>query len=102
MSSLTAFFYMIQQYLTMFGATVALPLIICPALCIEETDPARAYIISTIFFVSGLITILQATFGVRFAQHVYRTRANITRSLFETALDFKPRILWQKIEECFS
>jgi len=54
-----------QQYLTMFGATVALPLIICPALCIEETDPARAYIISTIFFVSGLITILQATVGVR-------------------------------------
>ena len=54
----------------MFGATVALPLIICPALCIEETDPARAYIISTIFFVSGLITILQATFGVRLVQYI--------------------------------
>ena len=58
--------HILQQYLTMFGATVALPLIICPALCIEETDPARAYIISTIFFVSGLITIIQATFGVRY------------------------------------
>ena len=29
----------------------------------------------------------------------YRTRAIITRSRFETALDYKPRILGQAIEE---
>ena len=30
---------------------------------------------------------------------MYRTRATITRSWFETALNYKPRILDQKIEE---
>ena len=55
----------LQHYLTMFGATVAIPFIICPALCIGDSDPARGYIISTILFVSGIITLLQATFGCR-------------------------------------
>ena len=49
----------------MFGATVALPLIITPKLCIEEEDPARGYITSTLFFVSGLVTVIQSSFGVR-------------------------------------
>ena len=49
----------------MFGATVAIPFIICPALCMGESDPARGYIISTIFFVSGLVTLLQTTIGCR-------------------------------------
>ena len=49
----------------MFGATVAIPFIICPALCMGDSDPARGYIISTILFVSGIITLLQATFGCR-------------------------------------
>ena len=30
---------------------------------------------------------------------IYRTRAILTRSWFETALDYKPRILGQAIEE---
>merc|ERR1712001_2228 len=54
-----------QQYLTMFGATVSIPFILCPLLCISENDPARGYIISTMFFVSGIITLLQVTFGIR-------------------------------------
>lgn len=54
-----------QHYLTMFGGTVSIPFIICPLLCIQDDDPARGYIISTIFFVSGIVTFLQATFGVR-------------------------------------
>ena len=49
----------------MFGSTVSIPFILCPALCVEEDDPARGYIISTIMFVSGIVTFLQATFGVR-------------------------------------
>jgi nucleobase transporter 1/2 len=49
----------------MFGGTVSIPFIICPALCMEANDPARGYIISTIFFVSGIVTLLQTTFGVR-------------------------------------
>ena len=50
----------------MFGGTVSIPFIICPALCMEPNDPARGYIISTIFFVSGIVTLLQTTFGVRY------------------------------------
>ena len=55
----------LQHYLTMFGATVSIPFILCPLLCIRDDDPARGYIISTLFFVSGLLTLLQVTFGCR-------------------------------------
>eukprot|EP00096_Caligus_rogercresseyi_P014539 TRINITY_DN7039_c0_g1_i1.p1 TRINITY_DN7039_c0_g1~~TRINITY_DN7039_c0_g1_i1.p1 ORF type:complete len:555 (-),score=51.88 TRINITY_DN7039_c0_g1_i1:374-2038(-) len=55
----------IQHYLTMFGSTVAIPFIICPAVCMENDDSAKGNIISTILFVSGIITLLQSTFGVR-------------------------------------
>ncbi len=49
----------------MFGATITVPFLVCPALCIEDDDPARGYIIATVFFVSGIVTFIQATFGVR-------------------------------------
>jgi len=55
----------LQHYLTMFGATVSIPFILCPKLCIAGDDPARGYIISTIFFVSGLVTLLQSSLGCR-------------------------------------
>ena len=49
----------------MFGGTVSIPFLLCPALCIEPDDPANGYIISTIFFVSGIVTLIQSTLGVR-------------------------------------
>ncbi|XP_023223235.1 solute carrier family 23 member 1-like isoform X2 [Centruroides sculpturatus] len=55
----------IQHYLTMFGGIVAYAYIITPYLCIRKDDPARGYIISTTFFVSGIVTFVQSTFGVR-------------------------------------
>ncbi|XP_014362079.2 solute carrier family 23 member 2 [Papilio machaon] len=58
-------FMALQHYLTMIGAIVAIPFILCPALCMEETDPDRSNIISTMIFVTGLITWLQCTFGCR-------------------------------------
>ncbi|CAH2106025.1 unnamed protein product [Euphydryas editha] len=58
-------FMALQHYLTMIGAIVAIPFILCPALCMAETDPDRSNIISTMIFVTGLITWLQATFGCR-------------------------------------
>jgi len=61
----TSCFLGLQHYLTMFGATVSIPFILCPLLCIRDDDPARGYIISTIFFVSGIVTLLQSTFGCR-------------------------------------
>lgn len=54
-----------QHYLTMMGGTVSYPFLLAPYLCISEDDPARAQLISTILFVSGLGTLLQATLGVR-------------------------------------
>ncbi|XP_022696845.1 solute carrier family 23 member 1-like isoform X2 [Varroa jacobsoni] len=54
-----------QHYLTMMGGTLSYPFIVAPKLCIPENHPARGSLISTIFFVSGIGTLLQATFGVR-------------------------------------
>ena len=60
----------------MVGATIAIPLILAPALCIEkdtETDEvAKAELLSTIFFVSGLATFLQTTFGSRYKVNVIK------------------------------
>ncbi|CAM1309545.1 SLC23A2 (predicted) [Pycnogonum litorale] len=54
-----------QHYLTMFGASLSIPFILAPQLCIQEDDAARGYLMSTLIFVSGIITLLQSTFGVR-------------------------------------
>ncbi|XP_064648212.1 solute carrier family 23 member 1-like isoform X3 [Lineus longissimus] len=54
-----------QHYLTMFGATVAIPLILANWLCMGDDNLARSELISTIFFVSGIATLLQSTFGSR-------------------------------------
>lgn len=55
----------IQHYLTMIGAIVAIPFILTPALCMEDNNPARGMIICTMIFVTGLVTLIQATFGCR-------------------------------------
>ncbi|KAI0217841.1 Solute carrier family 23 member 2 [Lamellibrachia satsuma] len=55
-----------QHYLIMFGATVSNPLVLAPALCIGVNDNiVKSELISTIFFVSGIATLLQATLGTR-------------------------------------
>lgn len=54
-----------QHYLTMFGSTVAIPLILKDALGIGDDKVALAMLISTMFFVSGITTLLQTTFGNR-------------------------------------
>ena len=54
----------LQHYLTMFGSTVAIPLILAGPLGI--TDPLDlAKLIGTMFFVSGVTTLLQSTLGNR-------------------------------------
>ncbi|CAD6236875.1 GSCOCG00008275001-RA-CDS [Cotesia congregata] len=58
-------FMALQHYLTMIGAIVSIPFILTPALCMAEDDPSRSYIISTMIFVTGLVTMLQTTFGCR-------------------------------------
>jgi nucleobase transporter 1/2 len=54
----------------MVGSTLSIPFIITPALCMEDDDPAKGYLISTIFFVSGIVTLLQSTFGCRYALEI--------------------------------
>ena len=49
----------------MFGATVSLPLLITPAMCIGNDGVGKSEVIGTVFFVSGLATLLQTTFGTR-------------------------------------
>jgi len=53
----TAFLLGIQQYFTMFGATVLIPFIVGGA--IKMPQEQLALLISTIFFTSGLCTLIQ-------------------------------------------
>uniref|UniRef100_A0AAY4E3G9 Solute carrier family 23 member 1 n=1 Tax=Denticeps clupeoides TaxID=299321 RepID=A0AAY4E3G9_9TELE len=54
-----------QHYLTAFGGIIAVPLILSQGLCLQHDSLTQSHLISTIFFVSGLCTLLQVTFGVR-------------------------------------
>ena len=58
-----AIFLGIQHYLTMFGATVLIPLILANAMKMPADQ--TALLISTIFLVSGITTWLQSTIGNR-------------------------------------
>lgn len=53
----------LQHYLTMLGATVLIPLIVCPAMGANDLETAE--VISSIFFVSGITTLIQTTIGDR-------------------------------------
>jgi len=54
-----------QHYLTMFGSTVAIPLLLAPALGVDRDPLALGKLIGTMFFVSGITTLLQTTWGNR-------------------------------------
>ncbi|KAM3870079.1 xan_ur_permease domain-containing protein [Diretmus argenteus] len=55
----------IQHCLTAFGGIIAIPLILSQGLCLQHDSLSQSHLISTIFFVSGVCTLLQVTFGVR-------------------------------------
>ncbi len=55
----------LQHYLTMFGSTVAIPLILSKPLGLDDKPAELGLLIGTLFFVSGLATLLQTTFGNR-------------------------------------
>ncbi|MWV38682.1 solute carrier family 23 protein [Natrialba sp. INN-245] len=54
----------IQHYLTMIGATVAIPLILAGAMEMPAAETAR--LVGTFFVVSGVATLLQTTVGNRY------------------------------------
>ncbi|XP_057294063.1 solute carrier family 23 member 2-like isoform X1 [Hydractinia symbiolongicarpus] len=61
----SAMLFGFQHYLTMFGSTVAVPFLLAPSLCIKDNPLAMCEILNTVFFVSGVATLLQTTFGCR-------------------------------------
>lgn len=54
-----------QHYLTMFGSTVAIPLLLAEPLGIADDRLKIAELIGTMFFISGITTWLQTTLGNR-------------------------------------
>jgi len=52
-----------QHVLTMFGATVSVPLLLGPAMGMDQSQ--TALLISSVMLCSGLATLLQTTFGSR-------------------------------------
>ncbi|KAI1888586.1 hypothetical protein AGOR_G00186690 [Albula goreensis] len=54
-----------QHYILAFGGIIAIPLILADPICIKDNNAAKSQLISTIFFVSGLCTLLQTTIGTR-------------------------------------
>lgn len=54
-----------QHCLTAFGGIIAIPLILSQGLCLQHDGLTQSHLISTIFFVSGICTLLQVTFGIR-------------------------------------
>ncbi len=54
-----------QHYLTMFGSTVAIPLIMSGPLGISDDPVKLGALIGTMFFISGITTLLQSTLGNR-------------------------------------
>ena len=53
----------LQHYLTMFGSTVAIPLLLKEPLGLGDLE--LGWLIGTMFFVSGVTTLLQTTWGNR-------------------------------------
>ena len=51
----------------MFGVSITPALLITPAMCIGDDDVGKSEVLSTVFFVDGIATLLQTTFGSRYA-----------------------------------
>lgn len=58
----------------MVGGTISIPLLLANPLCIQDKDSgladdvAKAEIMGTLLFVSGIVTILQTTLGIRLVE----------------------------------
>ena len=57
-----------------------MPLMVTPLTCMAEDDPARGYVIGATLLVSGITTLLQATFGTRSGHRSGHLRPTFIRS----------------------
>ncbi|CAD5114783.1 DgyrCDS3826 [Dimorphilus gyrociliatus] len=55
----------LQHYLAMFVATLSIPLVLSPHLCMDDDIVGQAKLVGTLFFTCGIITTVQVVFGVR-------------------------------------
>ncbi|XP_031563064.1 solute carrier family 23 member 2-like [Actinia tenebrosa] len=60
-----AFLLGFQHYLTMLGGTLSIPVILSGPMCFGDKPLVMAEVLSTVLFCSGVVTVLQTTFGVR-------------------------------------
>ncbi len=49
----------------MFIATLTVPYLLAPVICMDEDNVGKSEVIGTLFVASGLITLLQNAIGVR-------------------------------------
>ena len=56
----------LQHYISMFVASLSVPFLLSEAVCMGNDNVGRAELVGTLFFVCGIITILQVLFGIRF------------------------------------
>lgn len=73
--------FLFQQYLTAFGGILTVPLLLAPYFCMADDHLSVSQLISTIFFVSGICTLLQTTIGCRYSSRalqleIQRVRVN--------------------------
>ncbi|MPC55522.1 Solute carrier family 23 member 2 [Portunus trituberculatus] len=61
----------------MASGTIAIPILAASFLCLEEDDPARGTLVSTVLVHSGIVTLLQTTFGVRPELQSWRSGSRI-------------------------
>ena len=52
----------------MFGGTLSVPLLLSPVMCFGNDNVAVSEVIGTIFFVSGIVTLIQTVLGVRLVE----------------------------------
>ena len=71
----------IQHYLTMLGATVLIPLLLCPEMGANGSQTAE--VISSIFFVSGINTLVQTSIGDRYVVMQSHSHGRVLITLFD-------------------
>ena len=73
----------------MLGATLAIPFILSGPMCFANNTLVISEVLSTIFFISGIVTLLQSTFGVRYIFYM-KTVLYITAEFEAQAKSRKP------------
>ncbi|XP_074650425.1 solute carrier family 23 member 1-like [Tubulanus polymorphus] len=61
----TSLIFGFQHYVTLFGGTINIPLLLAEPLCMGNDEVAKSELIGTVFFMVGIGTLLQTVFGTR-------------------------------------